>query len=287
MLGVYPRRLSYWARLRLVRPRARWGERFYTFTDLVALETIKRLTANRVPARRLRRAILALEAQLGEAGAPLSRLQVVSNGREVVVVPPGAQETPIEPLSGQYVLRFETSALALQLRRLKRRTAEEWFELGLAYDARRDGLPRAVEAFRRATALAPQWLEPHVNLGTALYLLGRLEEARSVLERAVALAPASADAHYDLGCVLEPLGEVDAATSHFERAVALSPRFAEAHLNLALICQKRGEQLRAKRHLSAYLRCEPRGAWAEFARTEIRSLRAGQASRLSLIRSKD
>ena len=50
MMGISRRELNYWTRLRLVLPRARWGERFFNFSDLVALETIKRLAARSVPA---------------------------------------------------------------------------------------------------------------------------------------------------------------------------------------------------------------------------------------------
>ena len=57
ILGLEPSRLRYWERLRLVRPQARWGERFYSFGDLVALQSIQRLTNNRVSARKLRRAV--------------------------------------------------------------------------------------------------------------------------------------------------------------------------------------------------------------------------------------
>jgi len=80
MIGVSRRELDYWTRLRLVLPRARWGERFFSFTDLVALETIKRLAARRVPARRIRRAITALEAELGGSCTPLSTLRTSTNG---------------------------------------------------------------------------------------------------------------------------------------------------------------------------------------------------------------
>ena len=64
ILGVNPSRLRYWERLQLVRPQARWGERFYNFGDLVALRTIQRLTDNRIPARRVRRAVSLIEQQL-------------------------------------------------------------------------------------------------------------------------------------------------------------------------------------------------------------------------------
>ena len=90
MMGISRRELNYWTRLRLVLPRARWGERFFNFSDLVALETIKRLAARRVPARRIRRAIAALETELGSTPTPLSMLRISTNGKQVVVHSPVA-----------------------------------------------------------------------------------------------------------------------------------------------------------------------------------------------------
>ena len=88
MMGVSRRELDYWTRLRLVLPRARWGERFFNFSDLVALETIKRLAARKVPARRIRRAVTILQTELGSANTPLSMLRISTNGKQVVVYPP-------------------------------------------------------------------------------------------------------------------------------------------------------------------------------------------------------
>jgi len=104
-MGVSRRDLEYWTRLRLVQPRARWGERFYNFSDLVALETIKRMAAQKVPARRIKRAVAMLQTELGAAKTPLSELRISSNGKQVVVHPP-SEARPFEPLTGQFVLDF-------------------------------------------------------------------------------------------------------------------------------------------------------------------------------------
>ena len=45
-----------------------------SFGDLVALRTLKRLTENRIPARRVRRAVALIEQQFGEAPLPLQAL---------------------------------------------------------------------------------------------------------------------------------------------------------------------------------------------------------------------
>ena len=285
MLGVTPRQLDYWARLRLVQPQARWGERFYSFADLVALETVKRLTSRRVPARRLRRAIVALETQLGEARAPLSELRIATNGREVVVTAPDLSSRAIEPLTGQFVLQFETETLAAKVRTLSSRTAEEWFEIGLGCDSTPETLERAAEAYQHALESAPHWVEASINLSATLYQLQRMEEAKAVLAKAAALAPGNPLVHYNLGCVLDQLGESDAAIEHLRRAVELEPHLADAHLNLALAYDQRGQKEQARKHLSVYLQHEPRGAWAEFARSQIRQSRvSGRPGKLTPFR---
>ena len=105
ILGVTEKQLAYWERLGFARPRARWGEKFYGFGDLISVRAVKQLTDQRVPARRLRRAVEALRAQLAEVKAPLSELRIVSNGRRIVVEHDGAR---LEPLSGQLLLKFDT-----------------------------------------------------------------------------------------------------------------------------------------------------------------------------------
>ena len=272
MMGVTRRELDYWTRLRLVLPRSRWGERFFNFSDLVALETIKRLAARKVPARRIRRAMTILQTELGSASTPLSMLRFSTNGKQVVVYPPMAAR-PFEPLTGQFVLNFETSELAKKIHAMASRSAEEWFELGMLCDSDTKSLDQAVQAYRKAVDAAPDWVEARINLGTAMYQLGRMEEAREHFSIAVEFEPENALAEFNLGCVLEQLGKTPEAILHLSRAVELAPSLADAHLNLALAYEKNGEGHNALRHLSLYVRYEPNGPWAEFARSRIAKYR--------------
>ncbi|MBZ5501774.1 MAG: MerR family transcriptional regulator [Acidobacteriia bacterium] len=114
ILGVEPRQLRYWERLRLVRPQARWGERFYSFGDLVALRTVKDLTDKRIPAQRLRRAMNLVEQQFGASRLPLQELRFFEQGRDVLVIPPGAAR-PFSPLKQQWCLPFDSGALPAKL----------------------------------------------------------------------------------------------------------------------------------------------------------------------------
>lgn len=269
MMGVTRRELDYWTRLRLVLPRSRWGERFFDFSDLVALETIKRLAARKVPARRIRRAVNLLQTELGSLRAPLSTLRISTNGKQVVVYPPAEKARPFEPLTGQFVLNFETQELEKKIHAMAARSAEEWFEVGMMCDSGSESLEQATEAYRNAVAAAPEWVEARINLGTALYQMGRMEEAREHFSVAVKLEPLNALAEFNLGCVLEQMGNTPEAIAHLLRSVELAPSLSDAHLNLALAYEKCDRVQHALRHLSLYLRYEPNGPWAEFARSRI------------------
>lgn len=273
MMGVTRRELDYWTRLRLVLPRARWGERFFNFSDLVALETIKRLAARKVPASRIRRAVTALQCELGAAKTPLSALRISTNGKQVVVYPPVETARPYEPLTGQFVLNFETIEVAKKVTAMASRSAEEWFEVGMMCDSNAESLEQAVQAYGKAVEAAPEWVEARINLGTALYQQGRMEGALEHFSAAVRMEPGNPLAEFNLGCVLEQLGETPSAIQHLKRAVELSPALADAHLNLALALEKTGEIQGAIRHLSQYIRYEPNGPWAEFARARIAKYR--------------
>ncbi len=269
IVGVSPRQLHYWERLRLVRPSARWGERFYNFSDLVALGAIKRLTDERVPALRLQRTVAALENHWGEPPVPLDKLRVLANGRQVAVIPPGPDSRPFEPLTGQFVLHFDLFGSGNKIHRMISRTAEQWFEFALSCDGQPETIGEAADAYRCVIDLAPDWVEAHINLGVALYQLSELEDARSAFEAALALDPGNSITHFNLGCVLDELGEPDKAIEHLLQAVQIDPKHADAHFNLALAYEKRHQPRRAREHWGLYLRHEPNGVWADYARSRL------------------
>lgn len=271
MTGATRQQLDYWSRLRLLQPRSRWGERFFNFTDLVAVEALRRLTAQRIPAQRLSRVVQALQRQLGNAAAPLSSLRISVTGDEVVVREPGPQGRPIEPLTGQFVMDFETSQLQSKVHSLGTRTAEEWFDLAMALDGKQETMAEAVDAYRQTIKCAPEWIEPHINLGTALFHLGRLVESHDAFCAAVKIDRGHALAHFNLGCICDRLGDGDQAAQEFCAALACAPDMAEAHLNLALVYEKQNRKDESRSHFSAYLRYDPNGRWVDFARARLGS----------------
>jgi tetratricopeptide (TPR) repeat protein len=99
---------------------------------------------------------------------------------------------------------------------------------------------RAVEAYRRAIALSPDFAEAYNNLGVALGRLGRREEAARAYGRTIALKPDLAAAHHNLGAVLAELARAGDAEVALRRAIALKPDLAEAHSDLGVVLKVQG-----------------------------------------------
>jgi len=92
ILGISRRQLHYWARTGLVRPshRTRGGHHRYSFQDLVALKTAKRLIDAGVSLQGIRKSIAALQRTLPTVRRPLAELVLVATGDVVLVLHDGA-----------------------------------------------------------------------------------------------------------------------------------------------------------------------------------------------------
>ena len=266
IVGLTEKQLDYWERLRLVSPRRDKGTRFYDFRDLIGLRTVKQLSAEGVPANRLRRALNALREELSQAEAPISELRVLSDGKDVVVERGGAR---LEPLSGQFVLNFETREIKEQVRVLTGHSADDWFAAALQYEAdgRRD--TDAIDAYERALLVDPNKIEVLLNCGTLHYEIGNLAKATEYFQRVLAQERANSLAHFNLGSVLEELGRPVLAREHLREAVRLNPRYADAHYNLAFVCEKLASFKEAREHWLAYVNLEPAGPWAGYAQKRL------------------
>ena len=275
ILGLTGKQLDYWDRLRLVSPRDDQGNRFYDFRDLIGLRTVKQLVEKGVPANRLQRALAALREKLSQVQAPLAELRVLSDGKDVIVESEGAR---LEPLSGQFVLNFETRELDERVRVMAGRSADEWLATALQYEADGKTRAQAIDAYDHALCVDPQRPEALINCGMLYYEDGNLEKASEYFRRAFVLDPENALAHFNLGSVLEEVGEVEAARQHLRQAVRLRPDYPDAHYNLAFVCEKLGAYAEAQQHWQAYVKLDPVGPWCSYARQRLASSKAAKSA---------
>ncbi|MFZ0640588.1 MAG: tetratricopeptide repeat protein [Candidatus Acidiferrales bacterium] len=272
IVGVDPSRLRYWHRLRLVVPEARWGEHFYNFTDLVALRSLKTITEGRIPARKVLRAVAALQGSDTKVNIAIGEFRLFSSGREIAAIPPGAFEHAIEPLTGQFVLPFHAGTTA-KVRQMESRAADQLFEYAVRCEGRPEGLDEAMRVYQQVIEMQPGWSEPHINLGCVYYQRGEMQNAQAAFCAALEREPDNVVAHFNLGCVLDEVGRLEEAIEHLRRATELEPTHSDAHFNLASAYEKQGRKQLALQHWILYLQQQSHGPWADFARAQLRKSR--------------
>ena len=106
--------------------------------------------------------------------------------------------------------------------------------LGLMHRARWPGRPRRSPSTRKALALNPGLAAAHDNLGVALVMLGKRDEAIAEYEAAIRLDPNAALFRSNLGAALYGQGRAADAIAPFTEALRLNPVLAPAHTGLAL-----------------------------------------------------
>ena len=281
ILGLSSKQLDTWDRLRLVSPQKEQGSHFYDFRDLIGLRTVKQLIEQGVPANRLQRAVEALREKLNKVHAPLAELRILSDGKDVIVERHGAR---LEPVSGQFVLNFETREIDERVRVFAQpvvtdaRTADDWFATALACESARSAKTEAIDAYNRALEADPQKIDALLNCGTLYYEDGNLARASEYFQRAIALDAENALAHFNLGSVLDEVGDVEAARQQFRLALRLHPDFPDAHYNLAFVCEKLRAFPEAREHWQAYILLDPVGPWSSYARERLASSSAAKSA---------
>ena len=112
--------------------------------------------------------------------------------------------------------------------------------LGMALQAQ-GKLDEAMLCYQQAVRLRPDFAEAHSNLARTLHREGKLREAVQSYEQALRLRPESADWHFNLGIALLQQGKLGEAVGSLERAVHLRPDAAEGRLKLADALQMQGK----------------------------------------------
>jgi tetratricopeptide (TPR) repeat protein len=270
--GLSERRLQSWERQRLIPPAST-----YSFSDLIAVQTLIKLRENKIPAKEIYRALESLREKLGWVKHPLSELRVVSDGRRIAVHLSGQK---MEAVSGQILFDFDAGELG-GIKTFPERTpkinrtreSEVWFQKGLELEEAGAPVEDAVDAYQKVLELNPGAAGALVNLGTIYYRLRKFAEAEKYYLAAIEADPGYPLAQFNLGNLYDEQGRLAAAFDFYCRALALNPHYADAHFNLALLCERQGDTMKAVHHWKAYLKLDNSGQWADIARRQLERLR--------------
>ena len=106
---------------------------------------------------------------------------------------------------------------------------------------------RAINSYREALILKPDYVEALNNLGLSLQHQGKLEEAAFSYRKALDLRSDYADAHNNLGTALYGLKKLDDALSCYQYAIELKPDFSTAHYNKGMLLYELEDFLEASK----------------------------------------
>ena len=266
------RQLKSWEREDLL-PQAK----HYSFSDLIAIQTILKLRENHIQPKQIGRAIVSLRRKLDWVKQPLSELRIVSDGKKIAVHIAGQK---MEAISGQILFDFDAAEIGglmsfpgrkPSLNRM--RESESWFQRGLELEETGAPVEQAIAAYQKVLELNASAAGALVNLGTIFYRQRKFADAETYYKDAIEADPSYALAQFNLGNLYDEQGRIKEAFEHYRRALALNPAYGDAHFNLALLCERAGDNLKAVHHWKAYLKLDHIGQWAEIARRQLERLR--------------
>src|SRR5438552_3729104 len=133
------------------------------------------------------------------------------------------------------------------------------YSLGLAL-ARQRKLTEAIEHFKTALRIKPDYADAHTNVGAALADQGKLAEGIDHYRQALHFKPGYAIAHINWGVALAQQGKPAEAIDHYRQALQLKPDSAEAHANWGLALADQGKLVEAIDHYRQALQIKPDSA---------------------------
>ena len=105
----------------------------------------------------------------------------------------------------------------------------------------------------------------HNNLGSALFLRGRLDEAAAAFRECLRIVPRSAEAYNNLGTLAFYRSDFATAADHFRQAGRLLPTAIDPPLNLGLALERLGRRREAQEAYRTALGIDPSSARARQA----------------------
>ena len=125
-----------------------------------------------------------------------------------------------------------------------------WVYLMAKLDQQEGRVNEAIEGYRNAGALQPDYLAVPVNLGNIYLELNRLADARMSFAAALKIQESIPAAYYGLGQIALSQRNFAEAVNDFKKALALAPEANRIHYSMAMAYRGLKDQENARAHLA-------------------------------------
>ncbi|MBW3048499.1 hypothetical protein DNJ72_00245 [Prochlorococcus marinus XMU1403] len=118
-------------------------------------------------------------------------------------------------------------------------------------------LKEAKLLLQKAIEVKPDFASAYSNLGLVLKELGKVEKAEICLQKSVTLEPDDGNTHFNLGIILKELNKLQEAELSLRRVIKLKPDFATAYSNLGTILSNLGKSQEAELSYREAIKIQP------------------------------
>lgn len=245
----------------------RHGVPLFRFEDIRRLKTLIRLLESGITWQRVRRSLLRLRQLLPTMSAALEHLPAVDTwGSRLVMRSPDGR---LCEWSGQQLFDFaDADADADENHVTIVSMPTDWYAEALVQESQ-GNLAAAIAAYEQLLLQEGPDDDVCFRLANALYAAGRHDAAVERFRQAVELAPEFVEAWNNLGNVLGQLRRLDEAIAAYRQAVALDPGWADARFGLADLLDESGHVADAAEHWRQLLDPSVDFEYARYARSRL------------------
>jgi len=124
--------------------------------------------------------------------------------------------------------------------KIKPNYAEAYYNMGVALKDKGD-LEEAIDSYKQALKIKPDYSEAYNNMGNVLKDKGNLEAAIDSYKQALKIKPDYSEAYNNMGVALNKKGDPEAAIDSYKQALKIKPDYAEAYNNMGNVLKDKGE----------------------------------------------
>jgi len=138
---------------------------------------------------------------------------------------------------------------------MRAQSAEEYYNIGLNY-LEQGKLGKAIEAFKQAVKLDPNFIEAYFEL-SIVYYASRLNDAIMTLKKLIELKPDHVEAYLRLGLYYYQLKKYEEAIEELNKVIKLKPDYPDAYWGLGIVYSALERFDKAKEVLEKAIKIEP------------------------------